>query len=55
MGKITIELNLRACLYCFKRGSKGIFLNRKDQVIKEFETYNEAIQFANDNIHLIDK
>ena len=41
-------------LYCFKRGDKTVFLNRWDETIKEFTTYNEAGLFANENINLID-
>ena len=52
MGKQTIKLN-RAWLYCFKRGDRAVFLNRKDEVIKEFETYKEAEDYANKNINLI--
>jgi hypothetical protein len=51
---IKTELRKSCWLYCFKRGDKAVFLNRKDQVIKEFNSYEEAEQFANKNIHLID-
>lgn len=44
-----------AWVYCFKRGKSAVFLNRKDQVIKHFESYEEAEKFANENMHLIDK
>ena len=40
--------------YCYKRGNKAVFLNRWDETIKEFETYQEAEDFANKNIKLID-
>ncbi len=55
MGKKTIKLVNSGWVYCFKRGNNAVFLNRKDKVIKEFNTYEEAEQFANNNIHLIDK
>jgi len=40
-------------IYCFKRGGKFVFLNRKDILIKRFETYPEAVNYANQNINLI--
>jgi hypothetical protein len=55
MGRIKTELRKSGWLYCFKRGNKAVFLNRKDQLIKEFNNYEEAEQFANNNIHLIDE
>jgi len=42
-------------IYCFKRGDKFVFLDRKDRLIKKFNTYNEAVTFANSNIHLINQ
>ena len=54
MGKKTTILMPSAWLYCFKRGNKAVFLNRKDELIKKFNTYDEAINFAEKNIHLID-
>ena len=54
MGKKPISLTPSAWVYCFKRGSKAVFLNRKDETIKEFDSYEEAIQFAEKNIQLID-
>lgn len=42
-------------VYCFRIGDKAVFLNRKDQIIKEFASYQEAVTFANNNIDLIDK
>jgi hypothetical protein len=41
-------------LYCYKSGTKAVYINRWDQVIKEFETYEEAEKYANNNPHLID-
>lgn len=41
-------------LYCYKRGEKAVFLNRWDETIKVFNTYDEAELYANENIHLID-
>lgn len=52
---MTTIKNTNGWVYCFKRGDKAVFLNRKDQVIKEFCTYDEAEQYAKNNIHLIDE
>ena len=54
MGKENVKLSNSGWIYCFKRGGKFVFLNRKDELIKEFETYKEAEDYANKNIHLID-
>ena len=43
-----------AIWYCYKDVNEAVFLNRKDQVIKRFDNYNEAVEFAEKNIHLID-
>jgi len=53
MGKQTTKLSESGWIYCFKRGSKFVFINRKDELIKSFKTYNEAVTFANSNINLI--
>ena len=55
MGKQTIKLSESGWIYCFKRGNKFVFLDRKDKLIKSFDTYNEAVTFANANIHLINQ
>jgi len=55
MVKNKIELRKCGWIYCFKRGGKAVFLNRDDQVIKEFDSYVQAELFANENIHLIDE
>jgi hypothetical protein len=55
MGKQTIKLSESGWIYCFKRGSKFVFLDRKDKLIKSFKTYNEAVAFANSNINLINQ
>lgn len=55
MGKQTIKLSESGWIYCFKRGSKFVFLDRKDKLIKSFNTYNEAVAFANSNINLINQ
>jgi len=55
MGKQKIKLSQSGWIYCFKRGSKFVFLNRKDELIKEFETYKECEEYANNNFHLIDE
>lgn len=47
--------NSTGWIYCFKRENSAVFLDRKDNVIKEFNTYDEAIAFADENIHLIDE
>jgi hypothetical protein len=43
-----------AWIYCFKRKDSAVFLNRRDEVIKEFKTYDEAIEFATVNMNLIE-
>tara|TARA_R110002072_G_scaffold298877_1_gene473479 strand:+ start:104 stop:268 length:165 start_codon:yes stop_codon:yes gene_type:complete len=53
MGKETIKLSASGWIYCFKKGSKFVFLDRKDKLIKTFDDYNVAVDFANKNIHLI--
>lgn len=40
-------------LYCYKKRNKWVFLNKKDKVIKEFNTYKDCIDFAKNNIDLI--
>ena len=55
MGKQTIKLSESGWIYCFKRDSKFVFLDRKDKLIKSFKTYNEAVAFANSNINLINQ
>ena len=55
MGKQKIKLSESGWIYCFKRGSKFVFLDRKDKLIKSFKTYNEAVAFANSNIDLINQ
>jgi hypothetical protein len=47
------ELNLGA-FYCYLSGDQAMFLNRWDEVIEMFESYSEAEEYANKNIHLID-
>ena len=54
MERIKTKSRKNGWLYCFKRGNKAVFLNRKDQVIKEFDSYEEVEKYANDNINLID-
>ena len=49
------KLSQSGWVYCFKRGDKFVFLDRKDKLIKSFNTYNEAVMFANSNIHLINQ
>lgn len=41
-------------IYCYKRGDKAVFLNRWDENIREFDTYEEAEKYADENINLID-
>ena len=49
------KLSESGWVYCFKRGDKFVFLDRKDKLIKSFNTYNEAVTFANSNINLINQ
>lgn len=42
-------------LYCFLNDKGAVFLNRKDQVIRQFKTYKEAYNFAKENYELINK
>ncbi len=53
MGKQKIVLREIGWIYCFKRGDKFVFLDRNDKLIKSFDTYAEAITFANSNSELI--
>jgi hypothetical protein len=53
MGKENAKLSQSGWIYCFKRENKFVFLDRKDKLIKVFNTYNEAVKFANLNINLI--
>ena len=55
MGKQTIKLSESGWIYCFKRGGKFVFLDRKDKLIKSFNTYSQAISYANSNIYLINQ
>ena len=50
-----MELSNSGWIYCFKRGDKFVFLDRKDKLIKSFNAYNEAVAFANGNIHLVNQ
>ena len=51
----TIKKSQSGWIYCFKRGCKFVFLDRKDKLIKTFNTYNEAVMYANENINLINQ
>ena len=42
-------------VYCFKSDNGYVFLNRWDEVIKRFNTYEEAEAFADLNINLINQ
>lgn len=42
-----------AWIYCYMSGDKAVFLNKRDELIKEFDTYKECIEFAEQNIDLI--
>lgn len=46
---------LTANFYCYKSDNGAVFLDRKDRVIKRFQTYSEAVKYATGNIHLIDQ
>lgn len=43
-----------AWLYCYMSGSRCVFVNRYDHIIKIFNTYDDAENYAKNNIHLID-
>ena len=45
---------VKAMNYCYMNGTKAVYLNRWDQRIKEFENYDLAMDFAKDNLELID-
>ena len=47
-------MSYRANLYCFINDSGAVFLNRWDEVIKQFKNYDEAFNYAKDNIHKVD-
>ena len=55
MGKEKNKLSQSGWVYCFKRGDKFVFLDRKDKLIKSFDTYIQSVTFANNNIHLINQ
>ena len=55
MGKEANKLSQSGWIYCFKRGSIFVFLDRKDKLIKSFCTYSQAVNFANANIYLINQ
>ena len=48
------ELRL-GVFYCYMSGDQAVFLNRWDEVIERFDSYDEAEEYANKNIHLIEK
>lgn len=45
---------LKGVWYCYLNDSGAVFLNRWDEIIKQFKTYKEAELYANENIYLID-
>lgn len=45
----------QATHYCYLDGSSAVFLNRWDQIIKRFDNYTEAHNYAKENIHLINE
>lgn len=51
---ITKKILKQGWAYCYMSGDQAVFLNRWDEVIEIFETYKEAEDYANENIHLID-
>ena len=55
MGKQKTKVSESGWIYCFKRGDKFVFLDRKDELIKSFNTYEDAVIFANTNINLINQ
>lgn len=52
-SKNISSVEIRAIGYCYLNEEGAVFLNRWDQHIKQFKTYNQAIEFAIDNIKLI--
>tara|TARA_R110002124_G_scaffold283449_1_gene459458 strand:- start:96 stop:251 length:156 start_codon:yes stop_codon:yes gene_type:complete len=40
-------------LYCFLNDKGAVFLNRWDEVIMNFKSYKEAIDYASNNFNLI--
>ena len=41
--------------YCYKQGKRAVFINRWDEVIKRFNSYENAEKYADKNMNLIDK
>ena len=50
-----IKRQSKGVWYCYLNDSGAVFLNRWDEVIKQFKTYKEAELFANENTHLINE
>lgn len=42
-------------IYCYKRGEKAVMFNRWGEDVKEFESYEDAVKFFDENPELIDK
>ena len=55
MKDILTKENYKAINYCYKDGEESIFIDRKDKVIKRFDCYTKAVDYARENIHLIDR
>ncbi len=55
MSNTKADLSNSGWIYRFKRCSIFVFLDRKDNLIKSFDTYNQAVTYANMNIRLIDQ
>ena len=49
------QITTSSWVYCFKSDTGYVFLNRWDQVIKRFNSYENAEKYADKNMHLIDK
>jgi hypothetical protein len=47
--------NTRGFWYCYKNENGAVFLDRQDKVIKTFDSFEDAVEYADKNIHLIDR
>lgn len=47
------NLNSPAVWYCYLIGTKAVFLDHKDRLIKSFKSYDDAIDWAENNLHLV--
>ena len=42
-------------MYCYKKGDMSVFLDRNDKPIKFFNEHKTAVEYAENNIHLINR